>query len=290
MEDTYPIYPHSPQAAPENKVVWKYDIIAPVKMVTFFLAGTLFAVGYHLYYGKLQCRTVVQVVGSQWTADAVHHSQEWKLRFGMGLPFLARVFLIAAYAWHRVRQDFIAISGLDAMFSAINNPWAFLNWHYIIHIKTGAIFAVIAWLIPFSMLLTSATLTVATSSSPRSTNTLGTLLLFQGTNSSISSNLTNNASLLDPSALVYVYNKPTLMFTYLAVIGLSFICVVLATTRGADLDELMKGNSLGALLLALNIAAAKLQFGLATVPGVRVRRAGFGLKQRGIENLEKGLE
>ncbi|KAH6706250.1 hypothetical protein BKA61DRAFT_492534, partial [Leptodontidium sp. MPI-SDFR-AT-0119] len=115
---------------------------------------------------------------------------------------------------------------------------------------------------------------------------------------------------LEPSALVYVCNKSTVVFTYLAVVGLTFICVcvgllslrkngvshdsafssVFATTRDTNLGELMEGNSLGVLPLASKIATTELQLGLITVPGVPLRRAGFGLRPYGIVKLKKGVE
>ncbi|KAH7381822.1 hypothetical protein BKA64DRAFT_583581, partial [Cadophora sp. MPI-SDFR-AT-0126] len=109
----------------------------PAKMVFSFILGVAFAVGHHFYYSRLEDRKVIQ---------------EWKLRFGMGLSFLARVFLIAAvsiaydqHVWAKARKEFIMISGLDAMFSAINYPWAFFNRHFLWHAKIEVAVAAIAW-------------------------------------------------------------------------------------------------------------------------------------------------
>ncbi|KAG4424555.1 hypothetical protein IFR04_002265 [Cadophora malorum] len=108
----------SQQGEPKNKVPWKIGMVNPAKMIISFVLGVALAAGHHCYYSRLEGRKVNQVFGSQWTADAVHHSQEWKLRFGMVLSFLAQAFLIAAvsiaydqHVWTRAEKEFITISG-----------------------------------------------------------------------------------------------------------------------------------------------------------------------------------
>lgn len=65
---------------------------------------------------------------------------------------------------------------------------------------------------------------------------------------------------------------------------------ILATTRNAGLDELVVGQSLGAIPLDENVGRARLRFGeLSEKMTGSVRRVGFGFEEE-VAGLERGAK
>lgn len=82
------------------------------------------AVGHHIFYMSLDKQTV----GTQ-------SQQEWNARIGTGMAFCVKMFLTAAAGfayvqmlWRILKAREAKLSGIDAMFDVVNNPFSFLNW------------------------------------------------------------------------------------------------------------------------------------------------------------------
>ena len=96
---------HSPDCQNEN---WKVDRRNPFLMTTFLLLGTTCSIAHHVYYESLD----------RSSSNAVN--QEWSLRIGIGLAFLARAFLVASaamgfqhYSWLILRNTSLSINAID---------------------------------------------------------------------------------------------------------------------------------------------------------------------------------
>ncbi|KAK4085596.1 uncharacterized protein Triagg1_586 [Trichoderma aggressivum f. europaeum] len=146
--------------------IWRIHWQSPTSMIGLFLGATGAAVAHHLYYDSIDGSEVV-IVQDEWTLQAVRNSQEWKLRFGAGLAFLAKAMFaasaIVAYeqrAWLTARNKAITVAGLDAMFSAAQSPLSFFSWDFLRKAKAGAIMALLAWCIPLAAVITPGTLVV----------------------------------------------------------------------------------------------------------------------------------
>jgi hypothetical protein len=122
---------------------WK----APALMISSFIIGVLLALGHHLYYASLAGSIVRDSNGSNWAL----YSQEWILRFGLGVAFLVKAFATAVglgytqYVWDAVKQNSVTIGGLNAFFSAIEDPWAFRRLETWIKSPLGMMIALTAW-------------------------------------------------------------------------------------------------------------------------------------------------
>jgi hypothetical protein len=124
----------------------------PALMIWSFLSGVIQALGHHLYYASRAGTTVHGSNGSSWAI----HSQEQILRFGLAFAFLVKGFFIItvklAYtqcAWSSIKHRGVSIGGLDALFSAIEDPWAFRKVEAWITSPLGMMLAVIAWYVNF---------------------------------------------------------------------------------------------------------------------------------------------
>ena len=110
-------------------------------MVLCFLLGILLAVSHHLFYQHLD-GTVVK------TKD----DQEWALRLGNGLALATKAVLIAAvgiaftqHIWTTFRQKAITVKGIDAIFAAPNDVFAFLNREMWLKGFVGTVIAGLLW-------------------------------------------------------------------------------------------------------------------------------------------------
>ncbi|PKK48525.1 hypothetical protein CI102_7940 [Trichoderma harzianum] len=145
--------------------VWRIHWRSPTSMIGLFIGATGAAVAHHLYYDNIDGSEVV-IVQDEWTLEAVRNSQEWKLRFGAGLAFLAKAMFaasaIVAYeqqAWLTARTK-AAVAGLDAMFSAAQSPLSFFSPDFLRKAKARAIMALLVWCIPLAAVITPGTLVV----------------------------------------------------------------------------------------------------------------------------------
>ncbi|KAH0526265.1 hypothetical protein TsFJ059_009611 [Trichoderma semiorbis] len=152
--------------AEKTSGIWRIHWRSPTSMIGLFIGATGAAVAHHLYYDSVDGTEVV-IVQEEWTLEAVRNSQEWKLRFGAGLAFLAKAMFaasaIVAYeqrAWLTARNKAVTVAGLDAMFSAAQSPLSFFSVDFLRRAKAGAIMALLVWCIPLAAVITPGTLAV----------------------------------------------------------------------------------------------------------------------------------
>ncbi|KAL7953123.1 hypothetical protein V8C34DRAFT_297785 [Trichoderma compactum] len=152
--------------AQKTSGIWRIHWRSPTSMIGLFIGATGAAVAHHLYYDSIDGSEVV-IVQDEWTLQAVRNSQEWKLRFGAGLAFLAKAMFaasaIVAYeqrAWLTARNKSVTVAGLDAMFSAAQSPLSFFSADFLRKAKAGAIMALLVWCIPLAAVITPGTLVV----------------------------------------------------------------------------------------------------------------------------------
>lgn len=137
------------QRAPEpsNRVQWGINWKAPVKIGGFLIAGAGVAAGHHFFYRHLDGKEV-STDDSRWNLT----SQQWKLRYGNGFAFLVKTCLAASisvayqqHIWTTMRRKFIAVSGLNATFSATNDLSSFLSTSFLSNFKIGVVLAALTW-------------------------------------------------------------------------------------------------------------------------------------------------
>ncbi|KAI9794015.1 MAG: hypothetical protein M1816_006640 [Peltula sp. TS41687] len=128
----------------------------PSTMAALFVCGIAFALGHHLYYDRLD--------GQQ---NINGDSQEWAIRIGTALSFLAKASLCAAaamaykqYSWLRMRNRPITIGGIDSIQGALTDFSALMNGDMLIQSKMTTLLAILIWLIPLSAIVPPAALTV----------------------------------------------------------------------------------------------------------------------------------
>ncbi|RFU25352.1 hypothetical protein B7463_g10981, partial [Scytalidium lignicola] len=157
--------PSSESRKPPERVVWGIDWRAPVKMIGLLVTRAAAALGHHFYYQSLDGKQVA-------TNDSNRNlqSQQWQLRYGTAFTFFAKTCLAASisvayqqHIWTTMKRKSISISGINAIFDVISDPFAFLNFSFLWNVKVGAVLAALTWLMPLSALVTPATLTIVPS-------------------------------------------------------------------------------------------------------------------------------
>lgn len=118
-----------------------------------FVFGIIFSVLHHLYYSFLEGKPA--------------QDQTWILRYGSFLAYAAKAgfssAVITAFkqrAWVTVRNRFMSISALDAMFAAGEDMMAMANLGFLKDAKGAYVLAAFAWTTPFVVILTANTLLV----------------------------------------------------------------------------------------------------------------------------------
>ncbi|KAH8892357.1 hypothetical protein GQ53DRAFT_619752, partial [Thozetella sp. PMI_491] len=134
----------------------------PVLMAASLLLGILVAVAHHLFYRSLDG----QVVSSD-------DQQEWFFRIGTGLAFASRILLAIAVGlsytqvlWYTLRTQSVSLEGLDSLFGAANNVWHLTTWELWKKGPALAIIAVIICMLPFTAVITPATLSIRLAAQP----------------------------------------------------------------------------------------------------------------------------
>ncbi|KAL6851589.1 hypothetical protein J3F83DRAFT_639917 [Trichoderma novae-zelandiae] len=142
-----------------SPVKWVIGWRFPVLVTSLFVAGTLIAIGHHIFYQTLENTPVKS--SSQ---------QVWAIRIGSGLAFLNKTCLTAVMGmvatqqiWFTVRRRVITLSGIDSMFKLMNDPTAVFSRDLVTRAKTLVLLASLSWLIPLIAVVTPATLSVRTS-------------------------------------------------------------------------------------------------------------------------------
>ncbi|KAJ5494550.1 hypothetical protein N7463_010637 [Penicillium fimorum] len=135
---------------------WGVGWLVPSMMVGPIFAGAIFSIGHHLYYQSLD-RTRVNSVDQQ----------TWAIRIGTGFAFLIKSFLVFAIGiaaaqvmWATLRRNFVKIRAIDGMFAVLSSPLALLTPDLWICAKTLILLAIMSWLIPLTVIITPATLTI----------------------------------------------------------------------------------------------------------------------------------
>ncbi|KAG5751776.1 hypothetical protein H9Q69_006083 [Fusarium xylarioides] len=139
--------------------------LTPVLMTGSLFLGLVLAIGHHLYYHYLDGR----IIKSQ-------NQQEWFLRVGTGIAFLARALLSAAVGfaytqilWRTLRSKSVTIEGVNSLFGVLHNVWDFTAWELWTAAPALAAVAIIAWALPLIAVITPATVTVQVSDRPNIT-------------------------------------------------------------------------------------------------------------------------
>lgn len=98
----------------------RLHLLLPSLMCGGMLLGILVAVAHHMFYQSLN-GTIV----------SCEHQQQWFLRIGTGLAFLAKTLLTSSAAlaytqilWQTLRTRPITLHGVDSLFSAVTNAWS----------------------------------------------------------------------------------------------------------------------------------------------------------------------
>jgi len=120
------------------KVYWQFE---PAFMLLFVVAGTLLAMGHHLYYSFLNG-----------TKPGSNSEQQWAHAFGNSFAFLFVTFYAAAnkaaydqYIWTLVRRKAFTIGTLDSLFALNSNPSGFFGLEILRKAYLAVILALICW-------------------------------------------------------------------------------------------------------------------------------------------------
>ncbi|KAL1638906.1 hypothetical protein SLS58_008491 [Diplodia intermedia] len=133
-------------------VHWK----SPTLMLSLFIFGIGCCIAHHFFYQSLDGAAVESSI-----------SQEWAVRIGIGLAFLAKASLAASVGvaftqrlWVTLRTKPISLRGLDNVFSLAVDPTSFLNGEALTQAKLLCLLAAAMWCIPIIATITPATLSV----------------------------------------------------------------------------------------------------------------------------------
>jgi hypothetical protein len=120
----------------------------PAKFLVFFSLATLSAVGRHFFHDSLNATTVTT------SDDAVSSwkTQEWVIRYGLGLAFITKTLLActaaAAYKqriWRDFRQTQYTVAGINAISDATTEILSFADWEFLRRAKIAVLLAALTW-------------------------------------------------------------------------------------------------------------------------------------------------
>lgn len=124
----------------KNHDRWHVSKRVPLAIILFMLFGIAFALAHHFYYSALDGQPVILT------------SQEWAIRVGTGLAFLARACLIASAAisyqqqyWRVLRSRPMSIGSIDDLMGLLANPVCFVNWEVWRKAGSSAVIALAIW-------------------------------------------------------------------------------------------------------------------------------------------------
>ncbi|KAF5649849.1 uncharacterized protein FTJAE_815 [Fusarium tjaetaba] len=134
--------------------VWQVYRHKPWNMFLLVLVGTVFAVGHHLFYLRLNGKEAV--------------NQSLMLRYGTIVAFCAKASLGTAVtiafhqrAWRVVRNKTARVETIDSIFTANSDIFSLFTWGSIRKAKIGTLLALYCWVTPLVVVLTSETLSVS---------------------------------------------------------------------------------------------------------------------------------
>jgi hypothetical protein len=111
------------------------------------ITGIGVALGHHFYYQHLDGKEI-----STDESKGHYDSQQWQLRYGNAFAFTTKTRLAASisvayqqHIWTTMRKKSIAVSGLDATFSATKDLSSLLNKAFLFNVKLGVALAALTW-------------------------------------------------------------------------------------------------------------------------------------------------
>ncbi|PNP80443.1 hypothetical protein FNYG_06042 [Fusarium nygamai] len=132
---------------------WQVYRHKPWNMCLLVLVGTLFAVGHHLFYLRLDGKEAL--------------NQSLMLRYGTIVAFCAKASLGTAVtvafhqrAWRVVRNKTARVDTIDSIFTANTDVFSLFTWGSVRKAKIGTLLALYCWVTPLVVVLTSETLSV----------------------------------------------------------------------------------------------------------------------------------
>lgn len=97
--------------------------MVPILMLASLISGIVAAVAHHLFYQSLNGEIVKSV-----------SQQQWFLRIGTGLAFIAKMLLAAgagiAYTqalWWSLQSRPVTLNGIDSFFGVVHDAWHFTS-------------------------------------------------------------------------------------------------------------------------------------------------------------------
>ena len=110
-------------------------------MLGYLLAGVVFGLGHHEYYGFLDGLVVKS-----------NSQQQWAVRIGTGLAFLTKIMFTAAigiaftqYLWFTARGEALTLRSLDALFTLTSNPKSFFDSSVLKSAKLLTLIGMASW-------------------------------------------------------------------------------------------------------------------------------------------------
>ncbi|KAK8044002.1 hypothetical protein PG993_004026 [Apiospora rasikravindrae] len=155
--------PYAVVLAPPKK--W-YQLRQAWIMYFFFSFGLLCAAGHHLFYKSLDGKPAVD--------------QLTMLRYGTVLAFAAKAGFLACIVtafrqriWATVRNKILSVAAIDSLFAATEDVVSLFNIEVYQKARIAMLLAVVAWLTPIVIILTSNTLVVELAKDVQDTNCTG---------------------------------------------------------------------------------------------------------------------
>ncbi|KAK8018330.1 hypothetical protein PG991_007520 [Apiospora marii] len=155
--------PYAAVLAPPKK--W-YQLRQAWVMYLFFAFGLLCAVGHHLFYKSLNGKPATD--------------QLTMLRYGTVLAFAAKAGFVACIVtafrqriWATVRNKILSVAAIDSLFAATEDVVSLFNIEVYKKARIAMLLAVVAWLTPIVIILTSNTLVVELAQDVQNTNCSG---------------------------------------------------------------------------------------------------------------------
>ena len=120
----------------------------------------MLAVGHHLFYKSLDRKMVGTTAYDQWRTQEVLNA------IGNGFAFLVRAALVITVSasywqvfWSKIRQRLLPLSTLDSLAAFLENLLELLNFRMLRTSPRLGALALVAWLVPFAMVVPLASIT-----------------------------------------------------------------------------------------------------------------------------------
>jgi uncharacterized membrane protein YgdD (TMEM256/DUF423 family) len=117
---------------------WHVHWITPAIAIVLFVAGVMGAMGHHIFYARLDGKPSVD--------------QLKMVRYGTALAFFVKSTLVGCVVlcyrqriWRTFRTKAMTMSAIDGLFTATEDPTAFLNWEMVSIGKLATFMAACSW-------------------------------------------------------------------------------------------------------------------------------------------------